>query len=92
MRSKRISGEDIHAMISRTSGVMGALWWMGYLQPFLPGAEVPGAPVSDLEITQKSSVMPHWPQILQQTFSGQGLRVARSVPADGWVVPFIFSR
>lgn len=29
------------------------------LHPFSPGAEVPGAPDSDRETTQKSSVNPH---------------------------------
>jgi hypothetical protein len=33
------------------------------MQPLTPGAEVPGAPVLDLEGVQKSGVMPHWPQI-----------------------------
>jgi hypothetical protein len=35
-----------------------------YLHPFLPGADVPGALVSLLEMTQKSSDKPHWPQML----------------------------
>jgi hypothetical protein len=60
-----------------------------YLHPFLPGADVPGAPVSLLEMTQKSSDKPHWPQMLQHTLSGQGLSFARSVPEEGCVVPFI---
>lgn len=59
-----------------------------YIHPFLPGAEVPGAPVSDLLTTQKSSVIPHWPQILQQTFNGQGLSMLMLVDADGCTVPF----
>jgi hypothetical protein len=45
-------------------------------QPFDPGVAVPGAPVSAGLGTQKSLVMPHWPQTLQQTLSGQGLRSA----------------
>ena len=55
----------------------------GHLHPLFPGAAVPGAPVADLEMTQKSSVVPHWPQVLQQTFSRHGLSVAKSVPGGG---------
>ena len=63
-----------------------------HLHPFLPGAEVPGAPVSDLETTQKSSVVPHWPQMLQQTFSGHGLSEVKFVPCGGRTVSGIFYR
>lgn len=31
------------------------------MQPFWPGAAVPGAPVVELEGVQNSVVMPHWP-------------------------------
>lgn len=31
------------------------------IQPFSPGADVPGAPVDDCEIVQKSLLIPHWP-------------------------------
>lgn len=40
------------------------------IQPFSPGAAVPGAPVLDLEMVQNSLVVPHWPQILQQALRG----------------------
>ena len=40
------------------------------MQPKVPVFAVPGAPV--LVSTQKSLVMPHCPQILQQAFNGQG--------------------
>lgn len=45
------------------------------MHPFLPGYDVPGAPVSAGASTQKLSVVPHWAQTLQQTLSGQGFRV-----------------
>jgi hypothetical protein len=59
------------------------------LHPFFLGADVPGAPVADLEMTQKSSVVPHCPQTLQQTFRGQGFNLAQSslVPEAGFFVP-----
>lgn len=62
-----------------------------YIHPFFPGADVPGAPVSDLLTAQKSSVKPHWPQTLQQTFNGQGFSVlifAGAVIGFGRMVPF----
>lgn len=31
------------------------------IQPFSPGAAVPGAPVVDCEMVQNSLVIPHWP-------------------------------
>lgn len=34
------------------------------MQPAVPGAEVPGAPVVDWLIVQKSGVMPHCPKML----------------------------
>ena len=33
------------------------------MQPFSPGADVPGAPVDDLESVQNSAVMPHCPNL-----------------------------
>ena len=60
-------------------------------QPSLPGADVPGAPVSDCDMVQKSSLTPHWPQILQHTFRGQGFSLARSVPFGGSLVPGTWS-
>lgn len=50
-------------------------------------ATVPGAPVRDFVMVQNSSVMPHWPQISQQAFSGHGLRSARDLPSVGGCVP-----
>ena len=46
---------------------------------------VPGAPV--LVSTQKSLVMPHWPQTLQQAFNGQGLSLEISEPSVGALEP-----
>jgi hypothetical protein len=31
------------------------------MQPFSPGADVPGAPVGDSDSVQKSLLIPHWP-------------------------------
>jgi hypothetical protein len=31
------------------------------MQPFWPGAAVPGAPVLEFDGVQNSAVMPHWP-------------------------------
>ena len=33
------------------------------MQPLVPGAEVPGAPVADSDLVQKSWLMPHWPNL-----------------------------
>lgn len=33
------------------------------IQPAVPGADVPGAPVFDWLIVQKSGVIPHWPHM-----------------------------
>ena len=58
-----------------------------HIQPLVPGAAVPGAPVSDSDSTQKSAVVSHCPQMLQQTFKGHGLSKARSMPVVGLLVP-----
>jgi hypothetical protein len=55
------------------------------MHPFFPGAEVPGGPRDDF--MQKSDVVPHWPQTLQQALSGHGLRSAMLTPEAGFVVP-----
>lgn len=55
--------------------------------PFVPGGEVPGFPDGPLFSVQKSALMPHWPQILQQTFNGQGFRSVRFWPDDGATDP-----
>ncbi len=39
------------------------------MQPFSPGADVPGAPVSDLDSVQKSSLIPHWPYLFYRRVS-----------------------
>lgn len=57
------------------------------IHPFFPGCDVPGAPVSAGASTQKSSVVPQWPQILQQTLSGQGFKSLSAVPPAGGCVP-----
>lgn len=48
---------------------------------------VPGAPVFDFVTSQKSLARPHWPQWLQQTLRGQGLRLASAIDwlAGRWV-------
>ena len=53
------------------------------MQPFCPGAEVPGAPLLALEGVQKSDVTPHCPHLSQQAFRGHGLSVDQLVPAGG---------
>lgn len=40
------------------------------MQPFVPAAAVPGAPVVDWVMVQNSEVVPHWPQISQQALRG----------------------
>lgn len=57
------------------------------MHPFEPGAAVPGALVSAHDGVQKSEVVPHCPQMLQQELSGHGLREANSVFPDGGSVP-----
>lgn len=44
------------------------------MQPFCPGAAVPGAPVEELLGVQYSAVTPHWPQMSQHSFKGQVFR------------------
>ena len=56
------------------------------IQPLEPGAAVPGAPVLELDGTQKSFVVPHWPQILQHALSAHVFNVVKSVPAGALVV------
>lgn len=56
------------------------------IQPLVPGCAVPGAPVSAGSAIQKSVVIPHWPQMSQHAFKGQGLRLARSDILAGAVV------
>lgn len=57
------------------------------MHPCEPGAAVPGAPVSADDGVQKSEVVPHCPQMLQQELSGHGFREAKSVLPDGGSVP-----
>jgi len=57
------------------------------MQPFEPFFAVPGAPLFDFEMIQKSAVVPHWPHILQQTLSGHGFISVMLVPDDGLCVP-----
>lgn len=57
------------------------------MHPFVLGANVLGALVSDFEMTQKSAVVPHWPQILQQTLSRHGFKLVKLVPDGGFCVP-----
>lgn len=57
------------------------------MQPFSPGGAVPGFPAGPVWFVQYLGVIPHWPQILQQTLSGQGLRAAMAVPLVGISVP-----
>ena len=44
------------------------------IQPFSPGADVPGAPVGDFEMVQKSLLIPHWPNLF---YVRGGLAVAK---------------
>jgi hypothetical protein len=44
------------------------------IQPFSPGADVPGAPVDELEMVQKSLLIPHWPCLF---YKRGGLVVAK---------------
>jgi hypothetical protein len=44
------------------------------IQPFWPGADVPGAPVDDCEMVQKSLLIPHWPYLF---YMGDRLAVAK---------------
>ena len=46
--------------------------------PFLR-ADVPGFPMGEDFFVQKSPVIPHWPQTLQQAFRGQAFRLVSSV-------------
>ena len=58
------------------------------MQPFSPGAAVPGAPVLEFDGLQKSPVVPHWPQMLQHALSGHSFSVLKSTSGGGGVVPF----
>jgi hypothetical protein len=57
------------------------------IQPFDPGVAVPGAPVSAGLGMQKSCVVPHWPQTLQQALRGHEFRSARVDMSAGLLVP-----
>lgn len=48
------------------------------MQPFWPGADVPGAPVSDLDSVQKSALMPHWPCLFYRRVRSWNLAVAEA--------------
>src|SRR3954468_8490755 len=74
-------------MLRNMAGAEPRTIWVPQLemQPFVPGAAVPGAPV--LELVQKSDVVPHWPQTSQHALSRHGLRGEMSTPAAGLVVP-----
>lgn len=53
----------------------------------MPEAAVSGAPVADLDGVQNSSMVPHWPHMLQQEFNGHGLRSANCWSSMGGFVP-----
>jgi hypothetical protein len=77
-------------MFLKSKGLLvpeGTLMPQFEMQPFSPGAEVPGAPVVDFETVQKSLVIPHWPQMLQHAFSLHGFKSANLVPLVGFAVP-----
>ena len=57
------------------------------MQPFVPGAAVPGAPTGARVSVQNSATVPHWPQISQQALRGQGFSSPRAVEMEGVVVP-----
>lgn len=50
------------------------------IQPLSPGAEVPGEPVGDFEMVQKSLLIPHWPCLF---YMRKELAVAK---CTNWVV------
>jgi hypothetical protein len=47
------------------------------MHPFLPGAAVPGAPDLDSLLVQNSVVLPHWPQMSQQTATSVSAQLIR---------------